>query len=431
MFERYIYVEGFLRIPITGNNYSINLQGEVIGRDGINIPHQVSSDGNIFVHACLWNGYQNYKVAVLVALTFKHSFIPFHYWSHLDVMFFDGNQKNLHPSNLVWKFPEGGLIHNYFLDYAYIPGFSNYAISKFGDLIHARNGKPINFHFDTGYARYKINPDVGAVTSVGRHRLICLAWLQYPAFVDNLVTNHINGIAGDDRLENLEWTTRAKNNEHAIETGLRSVDSTILMRHVLTDEIQEFSGYSDCANFLGLNKDTIKYRVKAKDQPVYSGFLQFKLKSDVTPWREVKDPKDKKLNIGVSTPVKSRNIVTGEIAFYPSVAVCSRETDCAIMTIHSYLKRRKNHRPIRGYDFKMDNDETPWPEYTDNELTIYLANPVGKTTGVIVTDTQTNTEQLFTSIGDASIFFDRCRAMVKHAISKKSLIKNQYLVKRV
>jgi hypothetical protein len=434
MFEKYIEVEGFFRIPITSNAYSINYQGEVKGSDNSIIPHTVDADGNLLVYACLWNGYQNYKVAVLVALTFKRIAVPFHHWHRIDVMFVDGNKKNCHPSNLVWKFPEGGMLHYKFSDYAYIPGFSNYAINKFGNLINATSGRVLKYFFDTGYARYKITPDVGNDTSIGRHRLICLAWLPYTVNVDSLVTNHINGIPGDDRLENLEWSTRKDNNIHAWKNGLQNIDSTVLMRNVVTGEVKEFRGYVDCADYLNLNKDTIKYRVKAKNQPVYPGFLQFKLKTDATSWREVTDQEktiDRKLHIGVPTSVKTRNIVTGVINTYSSVADCSRATNCAVMTIHSYLKDERNHRPLKGYDFKMENDETPWPVYTENEITVYLANPVGKTTGVIVTDTKTNTEQLFTSYAKASVFLNRGNGMIMHAISNKSLIKNQYLVKRI
>ena len=50
------------------------------------------------------------------------------------------------------------------------------------------------------------------------HRLVAMTYIDNPDRKPCI--NHINGKKGDNRVENLEWSTRAENNSHARRTGL-------------------------------------------------------------------------------------------------------------------------------------------------------------------------------------------------------------------
>ena len=52
------------------------------------------------------------------------------------------------------------------------------------------------------------------------HRLVALTFCPNPQELK--IVNHINGIKGDARADNLEWVSLSENAQHALRTGLRS-----------------------------------------------------------------------------------------------------------------------------------------------------------------------------------------------------------------
>lgn len=66
------------------------------------------------------------------------------------------------------------------------------------------------------------------------HRLVASAFVD--GFEPGLCVNHMNGIKTDNRAENLEWVSVARNTQHAWETGLVDLNGENQPTHKLTSK---------------------------------------------------------------------------------------------------------------------------------------------------------------------------------------------------
>ena len=106
-----------------------------------------------------------------------------------------------------------------------ISGFANrYMISNLGNVISLNYKQTNNTKLltptlckRTGYKRVKLTQFCKS-TTISIHRLIALHFIPNPE--NKCDVNHKNGVKTDNRIENLEWTTRKENIHHAIRIGL-------------------------------------------------------------------------------------------------------------------------------------------------------------------------------------------------------------------
>lgn len=84
-----------------------------------------------------------------------------------------------------------------------------------------------------GYFYVSLKID-GSKTKHLVHRVVARTFCQ--GYEPGLTVNHINGVKTDNRPENLEWVTRARNTELQWETGLVDIRGEKHPRSKLTDE---------------------------------------------------------------------------------------------------------------------------------------------------------------------------------------------------
>lgn len=207
-------------------------------------------------------------VIVLVFHELKHAPV---YWDRIQALALDDN--DIRPETLIPSFRNGPVESITYPGFYLIPKFSNYIINRQGMLYKISDGVFIKASKAvSGYYTYRMTSDVRKTQNQLRHRVMLMAFKEYPATVRSLDVNHLNGVPGDDFLDNLEWCTRTENNSHAVRSGLRTQNIEVLMRRVIDDRLFIFESYSAAGRFLGVTETTVSNRIARGEEYVRDGF---------------------------------------------------------------------------------------------------------------------------------------------------------------
>lgn len=99
-----------------------------------------------------------------------------------------------------------------------IEGFSKYYITESGSVIGPRGHALATGVTSDGYHLIPLYDDDGNQKTFSLHRLVALTFIPNDEGKEQV--NHINGDKSDNRVENLEWCTKAENMRHAVDNGL-------------------------------------------------------------------------------------------------------------------------------------------------------------------------------------------------------------------
>lgn len=170
---------------------------------------------------------------------------------------------NITLTNLLWKPPKGGQESPELKTFYIIPFHTRYCISKDGRVFDRKMMKtvPIRIAYPKIENSY-VNVDLRSFDSktsqtMGVHRLIGLALLEYNERVLRLTVNHKDGVKTNNVSSNLEWMTYRDNNIHARDTGLQNTRRVTAVKDYLTKEIRLFESMTRAAEFININSATL------------------------------------------------------------------------------------------------------------------------------------------------------------------------------
>lgn len=263
-----------------------------------------------------------------------------------------------------------------YFGFRFIPGFKRYMINKTGQVFDMIRKHFVKGCFSKGYVHFILVADTGEKKSLYRHRALCLTFLPDNRDKNTLQVNHINGVKGDDRLENLEWCTGSENRLHAIYTGLTCLSKPVVCFNIVTDEIKVFGSLAQCCKTLELNEKKVSNALGSGDFIYRDGFLILRYANEEH--RVMKNTNKR--------PVLVRDMRTGEIKEYESIVACAKAIN---MTKHNVLARIENSMKIIYRDYlqiKRKSDNTPWHIPVDLDQAYIESSP---TKAVVVRYTQT------------------------------------------
>ena len=248
-------------------------------------------------------------------------------------------------------------------DFRSIPGFYGYSINHSG-VVHSpyTNTYLRGARNPAGYMSFRLKPTPQAKPfTIGRHVLLCRTFKPKTG-CENLMVNHKNGVKGDDRLGNLEWSTPKENVEHAGRIGLSPKCCPVQIRDSRTGEVKNFPSATECSAYLGLTKDYVLFRLRTGNdgRVVFSDYRQYRKTRDC-PWFIPDNVEAARYESLSTTALEVKDLYTGEISVFEKGIDCCEHVGIRHPVLSTGLKKNspsgfvyKNRYQIRKFS------NAPW-----------------------------------------------------------------------
>ena len=356
-------------VPFSDNRYVYNVVGEVIDVSAGQLVSFVEN-GKRVARMDWYDGVRLYDVGLVAVVASWGLNIPREHWESVEVLFNDGDATNTMAANIDYRINKPIEVKDR-PGFFHVPNFTRYAVNADGVLVNVESGHVKTWYvvkpdlvkgIRGGYRTTQVVDDRNYRTVLPRHRALALVFLPCPGNPDDYLVNHLNGVGGDDWIENLEWTDHAGNNKHAYDTGLFDKKlRPVLVKNVETGEVIRYKSMTECCKATGIFHATLSNRLKNNPGKGYSNGFAYKLDDDL-PWQTgvVKER--------ITTDVIFRNVFTNETFIVSNQREASDFTKVPTKAIWYHISTG-SCKPINGFLFrKLADDGNDWPVYTGDEL---------------------------------------------------------------
>lgn len=280
-------------------------------------------------------------------------------------------------------------------DFITIPNYSRYMINRCGEVYDTKiNAKLIPYRNYAGYYSYTLNDDSGKHGGVFRHRLMMMTFNPCEG-MDTLVVNHINGIKGDDRLDNLEWVTHYENLYHAKQFNHVAKIAPIIVTNAETGETTEYTSAKEAGIHFGIKKDGILRRCKYSNK-MFDGYY-FKRKYPKPVYS-----RPNLYNTGFGKRVLLRDVTDGHLIRFKTITEMLNFLHIKQGTFSKQFDLLKQPVLLPSYQAKYEDDPSPWREC---DFWKEINDRTNKTYVVEVYDNHLNRLFTYPTLKDAAIAY--------------------------
>lgn len=371
MFEKYNPKK--YSVPIIGNSagYTITAEGIINNEKGVN-QHFIFIDYDPYIELEFLGETKLHSVYTLMACHFKWlNDYPVEILKQIEGFRLEHDGGYLvHANNIGYRFKTVPLESLEYPGYYYIQGYPKLLINDSGNIIkldgtskYLSRTNPGPKNIKGGYYIASINLKGDVRLHISRHRAMLLAFNRVPDNIESLVANHIDGIPGNDTIDNLEWVTRSGNIDHAFKAGLRSDNKPVLIRHILKKQVLEFHSVAEAARFMNCNDRGLNHMLNQRPfGAVNSRGYQIKYKDDSRDWIEHNNPEEVMQKAIQRIGIKARNCLTYEEHYFSSFGEAGRFTGVKDASI-GYRLKKGDYSPLHGWQF-IPEDMDKFPDFT-------------------------------------------------------------------
>lgn len=235
-----------------------------------------------------------------------------------------------------------------------------------------------------------------------RHRLLCSVFKPINGY-EKLSVNHINGIPGDDRLENLEFITIRDNIKKYHKNKVIKKYPSVIVRYIKQGKTITYNKWIDAAKALNIHRYELLRRLSYRFGFIFKDYTMVKWGDNKQEFPNIINPIIARLECELAIGVKIYNHITKEELSFKTANEACKYLHVSPSIFSSTMNSKK---PIlkSGWEIKRITDNSNWSLLSKEEA-FKLFNTNKGSRPIVVKDIKNNISLQFKTGKEAAIYF--------------------------